>query len=588
MTADSLRACSPAPDGSPSGLGGGPTSSGGPLWRGSPLRVFEFFSGIGGMRVGLTDALDSLRRRGTSGSPEAEVVGAYDVSETANRVYTHNFKASPICVSIEHLSLQQVDGKADLWLLSPPCQPYTRGGKKLDSKDGRARGFLHLLQLLGSCCSPPQFLFLENVRGFEGSETWTQMQQVLCSQQYSVQHFLLSPTQIGIPNTRVRYYCLACRRATQNPQRNLKNLVPEQGQQQHHQQQHHQQPEQQQQGMRVDQQQQKHGQQQEQQQRVQDQEKLDASLKLRVGTAELQLVPPVLSSGAPGALGEFQLRCIGDFLEESIPLEEQQALGIPAARLRRFTDGETEEEGRGGGQRKEKELKETVSGERPRYANRRDRKKPANSSDTDTGAGATEEEGEFTTRTSAQSPQNNGFRLEIVSPCHTACGTFTKGYGRNLHSGGPLLLVSKEQLVSRGPTEGGTATAAVPATEAAVAAAASETQGAAAATAEAALTAAAAAAVLSPETLERGRFRRRREGETVRFFSSRELLRLHGFPESFSFPPSLPFRKRAALVGNSVNVKVVALLLQHLLLQQHWQQMQQQPSPAEQLQEHPT
>ncbi|CAB1109556.1 unnamed protein product [Ectocarpus sp. CCAP 1310/34] len=57
------------------------------------------------------------------------------------------------------------------------------------------------------------------------------------------------------------------------------------------------------------------------------------------------------------------------------------------------------------------------------------------------------------------------------------------------------------------------------------------------------------------------------EGKEVRWFSDREMLRLHGFPEAFDFPTSLTLRQRCALVGNSVNVEVVALLLEFMLFE---------------------
>ncbi|CDJ65888.1 DNA methyltransferase 2, putative [Eimeria necatrix] len=518
---ESISSCPVASDGVGSGERG-------PRWPGGPLRVIEFFSGIGGLRVGLVEAGEALRQSGI-GSFAAEFVAAYDISATANGVYAHNFSSKPICASIEHLSLQQVDGKAQLWLLSPPCQPYTRGGKKLDMQDGRATGFLHLLQLLDSCASPPQFIFLENVRGFEGSDTWQCMQRVLLRKHYSVQHFLLSPTQIGIPNTRVRYYCLAARHTD----------LPKQQQQQQQQQQ----PEQPQMGLK---------QQQQPQQAPPETPEVSA-----LGAAGLQLIPPDLNAewnpkiAATGAAP--RLRCVGEFLEKNISAAEWEALRVPADRLTRFLESEADaaqaDSGEGG------------SGAAEDSANSEFNKKEE----------STETEMELNQRkkknTNPQHKFNNGFRLELVSPSSTACGTFTKGYGRNLHSGGPLLLICEEDQPSGGPEAAAEGAAAAPSR--AAAGSSSTVESAAVTTGGAAATgaAAAAAAVLRPDTLERHRFRRLRAGDSVRFFSSRELLRLHGFPETFSFPPSLPFRKKAALVGNSVNVKVVALLLQHLLQQ---------------------
>jgi tRNA (cytosine38-C5)-methyltransferase len=51
--------------------------------------------------------------------------------------------------------------------MSPPCQPYTRGGKSLDDKDQRAKGLLNLIDVLSKLSDPPSYIFLENVLNFE-------------------------------------------------------------------------------------------------------------------------------------------------------------------------------------------------------------------------------------------------------------------------------------------------------------------------------------------------------------------------------------------------------------------------------------
>jgi tRNA (cytosine38-C5)-methyltransferase len=46
-----------------------------------------------------------------------------------------------------------------------------------------------------------------------------------------------------------------------------------------------------------------------------------------------------------------------------------------------------------------------------------------------------------------------------------------------------------------------------------------------------------------------------------RFFSTREILRLMCFPESFNFPPDISKKQAASVLGNSINIHVVALLI---------------------------
>ena len=63
--------------------------------------------------------------------------------------------------------------------------------------------------------TPPKYLLMENVQGFEISHTREHFVGILRSLQYSVQEFLLSPNQFGIPNSRLRFYLLAKRKPLQ-------------------------------------------------------------------------------------------------------------------------------------------------------------------------------------------------------------------------------------------------------------------------------------------------------------------------------------------------------------------------------------
>lgn len=57
--------------------------------------------------------------------------------------------------------------------------------------------------------SPPDFILIENVVGFEGSATREALSQVLAEAHYHFQEFVLSPTNFGTPYSRPRYFGLA-------------------------------------------------------------------------------------------------------------------------------------------------------------------------------------------------------------------------------------------------------------------------------------------------------------------------------------------------------------------------------------------
>ncbi|KFP73789.1 tRNA (cytosine(38)-C(5))-methyltransferase, partial [Apaloderma vittatum] len=55
----------------------------------------------------------------------------------------------------------------------------------------------------------PKYLLLENVKGFESSSARNELLQTLQTCGFKYQEFLLSPTCLGIPNSRLRYFLIA-------------------------------------------------------------------------------------------------------------------------------------------------------------------------------------------------------------------------------------------------------------------------------------------------------------------------------------------------------------------------------------------
>ncbi|XP_017269527.1 tRNA (cytosine(38)-C(5))-methyltransferase isoform X2 [Kryptolebias marmoratus] len=94
-------------------------------------------------------------------------------------------------------------------MMSPPCQPFTRLGLQGDVADPRTKSFLYILDLLPRLHKLPRFILLENVKGFESSSARDRLVQTLMDCGYSFQEFMVSPTSVGIPNSRLRYFLLA-------------------------------------------------------------------------------------------------------------------------------------------------------------------------------------------------------------------------------------------------------------------------------------------------------------------------------------------------------------------------------------------
>nr|XP_037839300.1 tRNA (cytosine(38)-C(5))-methyltransferase isoform X3 [Chlorocebus sabaeus] len=140
------------------------------------LRVLELYSGVGGMHHALRES-----------RIPAQVVAAIDVNTVANEVYKYNFPHTQLLAkTIEGITLEEFDRLSfDMILMSPPCQPFTR------------------LQKL------PKYILLENVKGFEVSSTRDLLIQTIENCGFQYQEFLLSPTSLGIPNSRLRYFLIA-------------------------------------------------------------------------------------------------------------------------------------------------------------------------------------------------------------------------------------------------------------------------------------------------------------------------------------------------------------------------------------------
>jgi len=177
------------------------------------VQVLEFFCGVGGLH----NALEQC------GVPHV-VRCAFDVCDMALATYSHNHAGTPTSTAdIASLSEATIARHAaDTWLLSPPCQPYTRQGdsdlrdqNRNRGSDGRANALESLVRLLGDCeaATLPTYLLLENVVGFESSPTRCRLVAALQLRGFHVRELWASPAHFGLPNQRTRYFLLARRTA---------------------------------------------------------------------------------------------------------------------------------------------------------------------------------------------------------------------------------------------------------------------------------------------------------------------------------------------------------------------------------------
>lgn len=117
-------------------------------------------------------------------------------------------------MNIEGLNSKELDGQADLWTMSPPCQPFTKtkNSLRLDQEDKRCKPFRFLMKALLTFEKPPHWILLENVKGFIGSRMYNEWCGTLGAAGYSWKQYVISPKCLGIPNNRTRCYML-CERS---------------------------------------------------------------------------------------------------------------------------------------------------------------------------------------------------------------------------------------------------------------------------------------------------------------------------------------------------------------------------------------
>lgn len=131
-------------------------------------------------------------------------------------MYAYNHPETPVKTrNIQRLSAKDITSmKVDTILMSPPCQPFTRVGNKKDIADARSNALVAICEMLNQL-PLIQYILMENVKGFETSQMHDFYIESLSNAGFDYQEFILSPTQIGVPNMRQRYYCLA--RKVQKP-----------------------------------------------------------------------------------------------------------------------------------------------------------------------------------------------------------------------------------------------------------------------------------------------------------------------------------------------------------------------------------
>ena len=167
------------------------------------IKFIDLFAGVGGIRIGATQALS---KHGIG----AKCVLSSEIDAKACQTYELNFHEYPSGDIHEITEIEPFD-----FLLGGfPCQPFSYAGKRKGFGDTRGTLFFEIERILGAY--QPKAFLLENVRGLythDGGRTFDTIMTKLHELGYGTYDLLLNSSNFGVPQNRVRLYILGIKGA---------------------------------------------------------------------------------------------------------------------------------------------------------------------------------------------------------------------------------------------------------------------------------------------------------------------------------------------------------------------------------------
>lgn len=163
------------------------------------MRVVSFFSGIGGLDKGFSDA-------------GFDVIWANDFDKFAVKTYEANYNIPIRLGDINEISFEEIPD-CDVIIGGFPCQPFSMMGERRGFEDARGTLFFRIAEIIKNKIEngqKPKVIVLENVKGLKTHDkgrTFAIIKNILENHLgYNVFDSILNSAEFGVPQTRNRTY----------------------------------------------------------------------------------------------------------------------------------------------------------------------------------------------------------------------------------------------------------------------------------------------------------------------------------------------------------------------------------------------
>ena len=169
------------------------------------MKTIDLFAGIGGIRLGMTQAGEAL-------GIEIKNVFSSEINKYSIETYKENFGNEFIHGDITKIPMKEIP-KFDILLAGFPCQPFSQAGKKKGLDDERGQLFFDIAKILKS--KKPKAFLLENVkrlRTHDNGKTLELMIKELNDIGYNnINIEVLRARDFGVPQNRERIFIVGFR-----------------------------------------------------------------------------------------------------------------------------------------------------------------------------------------------------------------------------------------------------------------------------------------------------------------------------------------------------------------------------------------